>query len=92
MARYLPVLIALPILLVGGIALADNHLTSEQQLGQQILDFLDSLGAGWAVLAIFAIRQVAEVVAKMIPDTATGFLGLLRKIFKILAIYVPNKS
>ena len=92
MAKYLPVLVALPILLVGGVVLADSHLTSEQQLGQQLLDFLDSLGAGWAVLAIFAVRQVAEVVAKLIPDNATGFLGLLRKAFKILAIYVPNKS
>ncbi len=72
--------------------LVHAQLTEEQQLGQQGIDFLNSLGAGWAVAAIFVIRQVAEVGAKLSPDSQTGFLGILRKVLKIVAVYIPNKS
>ena len=34
---------------------------------------------------------VAQLVGKTIPDTATGALGVIRKIAKIIGLYVPNK-
>lgn len=46
-----------------------------------------------AVIAIvvIAVRQGLEMAAKAIPDSETGMLGALRKAFKILALYIPNK-
>ena len=91
MVKYIPIfVIALLAVVIPTLAFA--QLTPEQELGQKGIDFLESLGAGWAVAAILVARQVAEIVAKMIPDSATGFLGILRKVAKFLAAYVPNKA
>ena len=68
------------------------QLTPEEALGQKGLDFLDSLGAGWAVAAILVARQVAEVAAKLIPDSSTGVMGVVRKGLKLFAVYVPNQK
>ena len=87
MARLLIALV-----IVGLPTVAFAQLTAEQELGQKGLDFLKSLGAGWAVAAILVGRQVAEVGAKLIPDSATGWLGILRKSLKMISVYVPNKK
>lgn len=47
---------------------------------------------GGVAVAVVIGRQVAEVLAKSIPDSATGWLGTLRKVCKILSGYVVNKS
>lgn len=33
---------------------------------------------------------ILERIAKFIPDDATGLLGIVRKVSKILSAYVPN--
>ncbi|MEA2037041.1 MAG: hypothetical protein U9O94_06005 [Nanoarchaeota archaeon] len=38
------------------------------------------------------VRQIAEFTAKAIPDTATGWKGVVRKICKVAAIYIVNKK
>ena len=78
------------LMIATGAALA--QLTPEQELGQQGIDFLNSLGAGWAVAAIFVARQLAEVGAKLIPDGSGGIWGIVRKVLKIIAVYVPNQK
>jgi hypothetical protein len=35
---------------------------------------------------------VLERLAKLIPDDATGLLGMVRKISKVLSAYVPNDT
>ena len=87
MVRFLIILatVALP-------TVAFAQLTAEQELGQKGLDFLNSLGAGWAVAAILVGRQLAEVGAKVIPDSATGALGIVRKVLKLISVYVPNQK
>jgi hypothetical protein len=42
------------------------------------------------VMLFIALRQVAEIIAKKIPDDATGVLGIVRDFFKMLALYVTN--
>ncbi len=54
--------------------------------------FLDNALPAWVVIGLVVVRQLSEVIAKAIPDTATGFLGAVRRVFKILAIYIPNKT
>lgn len=34
---------------------------------------------------------VAQLIGKLIPDTATGVLGIIRMLAKVVGIYVPNK-
>lgn len=34
---------------------------------------------------------VAQLIGKAIPDTATGPLGVIRQIAKVIGLYVPNK-
>ena len=46
----------------------------------------------WAMVVIVLVRQIAEAVGKLIPDTATGGWGVVRKIAKLLAIYIPNRT
>lgn len=44
--------------------------------------------AGIAALAV----AVAQLIGKVIPDSATGVLGAIRKIAKIIGLYVPNNA
>ena len=44
-----------------------------------------------AVILLLA-RQLAEVIGKLIPDSATGPLAMVRKVAKILALYVRNND
>lgn len=44
------------------------------------------------VVGIVILRQLFEFAGKQIPDTATGWKAGLRRLFKTLAIYTPNKE
>lgn len=44
------------------------------------------------VVGIVLLRQLFEFAGKQIPDTATGVMGGLRRLFKTLAIYTTNKG
>ena len=53
--------------------------------------FLEGTMPAWAVVGLVILRQLAEIIAKAIPDDAAGALGLIRKVLKILALYIPNR-
>lgn len=44
--------------------------------------------SGIAAASIIALERLG----KAIPDTATGFWGLLRRISKFLSAYIPNRK
>lgn len=44
----------------------------------------------WAYIVTAVI--ILERLAKLIPDTATGVLGIIRKVSKVLSFYVPNDT
>lgn len=57
----------------------------------------DVATTGLAALGGFAgllmlVAKIAEVVGKAIPDTATGFLGTVRKVTKFIGMYVKNNN
>ncbi len=54
--------------------------------------FLEESAPAWVVIGLIMLRQISEIIAKTIPDTVTGSLAAVRRIFKILAIYIPNKT
>jgi len=49
------------------------------------------VGADW-LAAILALVLAAERLGKVIPDDATGALGVVRKFLKTLGAYVENKK
>lgn len=60
-------------------------------------DILDAitraLGIDPSYLAIYLtlIVAVANIVGKSIPESATGPLGIIRRVCKIIGLYVPNQ-
>jgi hypothetical protein len=48
---------------------------------------LSTIGGIYAL--VFAI---AQLVGRVIPDTAPGPLGVLRQVAKVIGLYVPNKT
>jgi hypothetical protein len=42
--------------------------------------------------ALTALYAVATFLAKVIPDSETGFLGTVRKIAKFVSLYVQNNT
>lgn len=46
---------------------------------------------GLAAILVFGARQLAEILAKLIPDTSSGLWGVVRMVLKTAALYVPNK-
>lgn len=59
-------------------------------------DFITSLGltAGFdeSILAKVAlVSLVANAIGRLIPDSATGIPGFIRKVCKVIGIYVPNR-
>lgn len=65
---------------------------SEVAANEGFWAFLEGAAPAWVVIGLIVLRQIAEVVSKLIPDTAEGTAGIIRKIFKLIAIYVPNKK
>jgi hypothetical protein len=53
------------------------------------MNFEPTTTAGLALLLLYILANFA---GKQIPDSATGVLGIVRKIAKIVALYVPNKQ
>lgn len=51
----------------------------------------DDVKLGLIALLVFGARQLAEILAKLIPDSTSGFWGIVRQAFKLAALYVPNK-
>ena len=49
-----------------------------------------SKAATVAILGV--IIAIANIIGKAIPDTATGFLGGVRKVCKVIGLYVHNKT
>lgn len=93
MVRYL-VLTAIALLSMATFAIAQEQplLTSEEQVGQGILDWFTAQNMGWIATVAIGVKLAAELFAKLIPDSATGFMGILRKILKIASVYIPNKK
>lgn len=57
----------------------------------------DTFGVSPAVMAgllavLVAISKVAEFVGKLIPDSATGFWAIVRKVCKVIGVYIPNRA
>ncbi len=47
---------------------------------------------GVTVMAFLAVLSVvSQMIGKLIPDDATGVLGIIRKITKVLGLYVSNR-
>lgn len=61
---------------------------------EQILLFLPNLlglDPEMAALALGVLVAIANLVGKAIPDSATGPLGIVRKVCKVLGLYIGNK-
>ena len=91
MYRLIPVLSFFAILLLPSIAFAQT-LPLDAGTDGGFWSFLEASTSAGIVIALIALRQIAENIAKAIPDTETGPLAIVRKIFKILSIYIPNKT
>ncbi len=52
------------------------------------MDVIDPQVAGILALVV----MIAQLIGKSIPDSATGFLGFLRKLAKFIGLYVPNNK
>lgn len=44
-----------------------------------------------ALLIVGLIVTVANITGRLIPDDATGTLGTVRKIAKVIGLFVPNR-
>ena len=44
------------------------------------------------VVGLIIARQACEILAKQIPDSATGWRAGVRRLFKTLALYTSNKE
>lgn len=44
------------------------------------------------IAGLLVIRQICEIVAKQIPDSATGWQAGVRMLFRTLALHVTNKE
>lgn len=56
-------------------------------------DLLNNLGINpiW-IAVIMGLILTLERVGKAIPDSATGVLGIIRKVSKVLGFYIPNRQ
>lgn len=41
---------------------------------------------------ITLVILAAQIISRAIPDSADGFLGIVRKIAKVIGLYVKNKE
>lgn len=42
------------------------------------------------LLIMIIVVLFSERVAKLIPDSKTGVIGQMRKLFKVISLYTPN--
>ena len=85
--RVIPILLFSVLLFSPSITLAQETI-----VGEDFWSFLEESTSAWVVIGLIAIRQISEVIAKAIPDTEKGVLATIRRVFKILALYIPNKT
>lgn len=57
-----------------------------------LLSSLTGLDEQGVLLLLGVVVAVANLVGKLIPDDATGFAALIRKVAKVLGIYVANRK
>ena len=62
------------------------------QIIQQDGESVSLVFSGAVAAALIYGRQAAEVVAKVIPDSATGALGTLRRICAVISGYTVNNT
>ena len=43
-----------------------------------------------ALLILIIVVLFSERIAKFIPDSKTGIVGKIRKVFKVISLYTPN--
>lgn len=48
--------------------------------------------AAIAAVLVVAVRQIAEILGKIIPDRERGALGVVRKACKVIALYTTNRG
>jgi hypothetical protein len=62
-------------------------------INQLVDSFASKLGlTGTSLIATFAILMfVCQAIGKAIPEDATGALGFLRKVCKVIGLYVTNR-
>jgi hypothetical protein len=55
--------------------------------------FIDGFGLSSAhvIVLLVTISLVSQVIGRLIPDDATGLLGVIRQISKVLGLYVSNR-
>ena len=51
-----------------------------------------ALDAALYALVLVAARQVCEMIAKSIPDSEVGWKAAVRRLFRTLALHIPNKE
>lgn len=58
-----------------------------------VTGLLSTIGLeGSALLGVLAlVSLVARLIGKAIPDSATGALGIVRKVAKVVGLYVSNR-
>jgi hypothetical protein len=44
------------------------------------------------VVVLGLMVSIANLVGKAIPDEATGILGVIRRVAKVIGLYVPNRT
>jgi hypothetical protein len=65
----------------------------EAEVEQLFNQFVDGFGLSSAhvIVLLVVISLVSQVVGRLIPDDATGLLGVIRQIAKVLGLYVSNR-
>jgi hypothetical protein len=59
-------------------------------IDQIVSGFADDPTTGLSMVFVFVVYKLAKYVTKAIPDSATGFPGMVRKLFRVLTIERPN--
>lgn len=54
--------------------------------------FLPEVLSGTVLAVVLGIYKVFQLLAKVIPDDKGGFLGIVRKVAKVLSMYTVNKK
>lgn len=73
-------MVALALILIGPPVFASDLISDPTPFAT----FLDSLGVPAGIIALISV--LAAALARMIPDTATGLLGLLRKLMAAIGL------
>ena len=56
------------------------------------MEFSPEILAALVAVAVMAARQLLEILGKAIPDSATGLLGIARKLAKFASGYISDNK